>query len=144
MCAENLLIKNNDNKKITINGGDQWRPFIHVEDVSRAITTILKSKQSKVNGQVFNIVGENFKIKDIGNIINKKFPKAEIKYEKKSKDLRDYKVSAKKAEKTLSFKAKKRIKDEIVQMIKETKKKKIKNIFSRKFINVYNLNRFLK
>ena len=133
-----------NNKKITINGGDQWRPFIHVEDVSRAITTILKSKQSKVNGQVFNIVGENFKIKDIGNIINKKFPKAEIKYEKKSKDLRDYKVSAKKAEKTLSFKAKKRIKDEIVQMIKETKKKKIKNIFSRKFINVYNLNRFLK
>ena len=133
-----------NNKKITINGGDQWRPFIHVEDVSRAITTILKSKQSKVNGQVFNIVGENFKIKDIGNIINKKFPKAEIKYEKKSKDLRDYKVSAKKAEKTLSFKAKKRIKDEIAQMIKETKKKKIKNIFSRKFINVYNLNRFLK
>ena len=133
-----------NNKKITINGGDQWRPFIHVEDVSRAITTILKLKQSKVNGQVFNIVGENFKIKDIGNIINKKFPKAEIKYEKKSKDLRDYKVSAKKAEKTLSFKAKKRIKDEIVQMIKETKKKKIKNIFSRKFINVYNLNRFLK
>ena len=96
-----------NNKKITINGGDQWRPFIHVEDVSRAITTILKSKQSKVNGQVFNIVGENFKIKDIGNIINKKFPKAEIKYEKKSKDLRDYKVSAKKVEKTLSFKAKK-------------------------------------
>ena len=42
----------------------------------------------------------------------------------KSKDLRDYKVSAKKAEKTLSFKAKKRIKDEIVQMIKETKKEK--------------------
>ena len=33
-----------NNKKITINGGDQWRPFIHVEDVSRAITTILKSK----------------------------------------------------------------------------------------------------
>ena len=121
-----------NNKKITINGGDQWRPFIHVEDVSRAIATILKSKQSKVNGQVFNIVGENFKIKDIGNIINKKFPKAEIEYEKKSKDLRDYKVSAEKAEKTLSFKSKKRIKDEIVQMIKETKKNKNTKYFFKK------------
>ena len=81
--------------------------FIHVEDVSRAITTILKSKQSKVNGQVFNIVGENFKIKDIGNIINKKFPKAEIKYEKKSKDLRDYKVVQKKQKKLYLLKQKK-------------------------------------
>ena len=71
-----------NNKKITINGGDQWRPFIHVEDVSRAITTILKSKQSKVNGQVFNIVGENFKIKDIGNIINKNFLKQKLSMRK--------------------------------------------------------------
>ena len=42
----------------------------------------LKIKQSKVNGQVFNIVGKNFKIKDIGNIINKKFPKQKLSMRK--------------------------------------------------------------
>lgn len=133
-----------NNKKITINGGNQWRPFVHVEDAAKAITKILKLNQSKVNGQVFNIVGENFKIKQIGKIISNKYPKAQIEYKKKAKDLRDYKVGAKKAEKILSFRPLKKISNEIIPMIRETKKRKIKNIFSRKYINVYNLNRFLK
>ena len=77
-----------NNKKITINGGNQWRPFVHVDDAAKAITKILKLNQSKVNGQVFNIVGENFKIKQIGKIISNKYPKAQIEYKKKAKDLR--------------------------------------------------------
>ena len=44
-------------KQITITGGNQWRPFVHVKDVSRAIIKILNTDFKKTDNQIFNIVG---------------------------------------------------------------------------------------
>ena len=51
-------------KKIKINlfGGDSWRPFISVNDVSRAMIKTLYSKNDKVRKQIFNLGGEKKKI----------------------------------------------------------------------------------
>ena len=125
-------------KQITIAGGDQWRPFVHVKDVGRAIIKILNSDFKKTDNQIFNIVGENLQIKDIGKAIKKINPKANITFSDNVNDNRNYKSSNKKAKKLLNFKTKYTNNDGIKEVIEYTKKNKIKNIFNKKYINILN------
>ena len=125
-------------KQITIAGGNQWRPFVHVKDVSRAIIKILNSDFKKTDNQIFNIVGENLQIKDIGKAIKKINPKANIAFSNNVNDNRNYKSSNNKAKKILNFKTKYTINDGIKEVIEYTKKNKIKNIFNKKYINILN------
>ena len=90
-------------KQITIHGGNQWRPFIHVDDVAESIVKIIKIDKEKTNGQIFNLASFNCKISDIGKAIKKNYPKANIKYNKIVKDKRNYKVSSSKAQKMIKF-----------------------------------------
>jgi hypothetical protein len=41
--------------EITIFGGDQWRPFVHVEDGATAIISALEAPEAAVWGDVFNV-----------------------------------------------------------------------------------------
>ncbi len=125
-------------KKITIAGGNQWRPFVHVKDVSRAIIKIMNSDFKKTDNQIFNIVGENVQIKNIGKAIKKIDSKANIKFSTNITDNRNYKSSNNKAKKILKFKTKYTINDGIKEVIAYTKKNKIKNIFNKKYINILN------
>ena len=118
-------------KEITINGGNQWRPFVHVDDVATAISKVVHCKKSLVNGKIFNIVGENYKISNIGEIIKKKYPWVKIKTSNENKDLRNYRASNLKAKQILKFKPKNLIKNDIPKIIKKITKNKIKNIFSK-------------
>ena len=131
-----------NNKTINIEGGQQWRPFIHVEDVCNAIILILKLPQNKTNGQIFNLVGENIRIIDLGKKIKKIYPKAKVLISKTRKDFRDYKVSSQKAKKYLKFKPRFSITYGLRTMVHSTKKNKIKKINSTKFINILNSNKF--
>jgi nucleoside-diphosphate-sugar epimerase len=43
------------NGLITVIGPDQWRPFVHVSDLARAIVLVLNSPLATVQGQIFNV-----------------------------------------------------------------------------------------
>ena len=54
--------------KLTVFGGEQWRPLLHVNDVANAIEQTI---DSEING-IFNLHYKNFKIIDIAEaIVNK-------------------------------------------------------------------------
>ena len=91
--------------QIDIFGGTQWRPHVHVTDVVRAIEAALRAPLGSVGNQVFNIVGANHTIGDVGRMVKECIPEVEITTYKESKDIRNYRVSGAKAEKTLGFKA---------------------------------------
>lgn len=124
-------------KKIKINlfGGSSWRPFVSVNDVSRAILKILVSKNDVVSRQIFNLGGdrENYRIKDIINEIKKK-TKVNFKVTKQADDKRNYRVSFKKIQKKINFQPKDNLKKSIAELLKKYKKSKI-NISN---INYYN------
>lgn len=124
-------------KKIRINlfGGSSWRPFISVNDVSRAILKILTSKNDVVSRQIFNLGGdkENYRIKDIIHEIKKKI-KVNFKVTKQVDDKRNYKVSFKKIQKKINFQPKDNLKKSIAELLNKYKKSKI-NISN---INYYN------
>ena len=53
---------------MSVFGGDQWRPLLHVNDVENAIDVTI---ETKVNG-IFNLHYQNFKIIEIAEEIEKK------------------------------------------------------------------------
>lgn len=85
--------------------GTAWRPFAHIEDISRAFISVLKSPIDLVFNQVFNVGknGENYQIKHVAEIVKKIIPNSEIKYvDGAEPDKRSYKVKFDKISKTIT------------------------------------------
>lgn len=97
-----------DSGKITVaGGGNQWRPLIHVRDVARAILNIAAQPAEKVNKQVFNIGGENQKIRCLAFAVRENLPfQVTIEVEPDNDDKRSYNVSFDKARSVLGFEPK--------------------------------------
>ena len=75
--------------------GTPWRPIVHVEDISQAFITILKSPREMVHNQAFNIGSnvENYKILDLAKIVEKTVPGCRIEFAKDAgPDKRCYRV----------------------------------------------------
>jgi nucleoside-diphosphate-sugar epimerase len=92
-------------KKITIRGeGKQHRPLIHVQDVARAFVDIVEAPVESVRGQAFNLVLDNFSIKEIAQRVQSTLPfQVDIAHEAATTEKRDYRVSGKKAKKAFGF-----------------------------------------
>ena len=101
---------------IVMGGGEQWRPLVHVSDVSRAFLTVMGEKKEKISKEIFNIGLDNFQIKNLAYLVREALPfPVEIDLAPDDADKRDYNVVFDKAEKSINFKAK----TEILQGIKE-------------------------
>ena len=92
-----LTMKAALNKPLEVFGGDQWRPLLHVKDVSNAI---LYAIENNITG-TFNISDKNYKIKDLAfQIANHFKKKVDIKVSKiMFEDTRNYKVDSSKFKK---------------------------------------------
>lgn len=105
-------------KKIKIFGGDQWRPFISINDVACAIICSLQADDRVVKREIFNIGSneQNYKISGIGELIKDAVPESDIEISKDIVDERNYRVSFDKAMHALGFKCKSQILDEIAKI----------------------------
>lgn len=130
----NVLVFNAQFKRnITIMGGNQNRPLLHVKDAAQ---TMIDSLKSKKNG-VFNLHKTNIKILDLGYKVKKKFSKCKIKIVPTDlKDARNYLVSSKKANKELKFKPKYSIDHGINEIKTLFEENRIKNINNKKYSNL--------
>ena len=52
-------------KEITVFGGDQLRPNLHIEDYCDAVLCLIESESNKIKNQIFNVGYENLAIIDI-------------------------------------------------------------------------------
>lgn len=103
--------------EITIFGGEQRRPNIHIEDMIRAYLHILKQPDEKISGEVFNIGYENHKIKELAHIV-----KEVVGFQVKlittpTKDNRSYHISSQKIKRKLNFSPSYTIKKAIQDLI---------------------------
>ena len=92
-------------ERITLFGGDQWRPFVHVDDAAKAVMCTLTAAGNVVNGEVFNVGsdGQNHTLQDVAEIIQKIIPSAKIVDMGNDSDRRNYRVSFAKIRMTLGF-----------------------------------------
>lgn len=91
---------------ITVFGGDQWRPFVHVEDAAKAVATVVNSPVPLVAGRIFNVGSEeqNATLGEVGQIVNRLVPTATYLDSGQDGDRRNYRVSFWRIREELGFK----------------------------------------
>lgn len=99
-------------------GGDQWRPFIHVEDGSDAILRCLEAPVHAVKGEIFNVGSDrnNHKIKEIGEFVQELIPDAVVNYEPAEVAEANYRVSFSKIRRYLNFEPTHTVADGILEI----------------------------
>ena len=83
-------------KKIAmVSDGSPWRPIVHIEDIIDAVRCTLEAPTDAVNGEIFNVgaTRENYRIREIANIVAQAFPGCEVSAGPPSGDNRSYRVS---------------------------------------------------
>lgn len=90
-----LAARASRNEPITLFGGRQWRPFLHVEDAARAIRLCLEAPAEALQETIFNVGSDtlNFSIDEIGDQIQEVFPAAVVNRNQTQQDARNYRVS---------------------------------------------------
>jgi len=118
--------------KLTVFGGEQWRPLLHVNDVANAIEQTI---DSEING-IFNLHYKNFKIIDIAEAIVNKVDSAIIETTPmKFQDARNYQVSSEKLLSETGFKAEIDLNTGINEIYDLIANNRIKNVNHKRYSN---------
>ena len=121
------------NGKITVFGGDQLRPNLHVKDYCNAVLALINAEDSKIKNQIFNVGYQNLSIREISVIVKKVVEinfteRKNIKIdETESNDNRSYHINSEKIKKILNFEPKLTIEDAVNDLCKQFKLRTIKN-----------------
>lgn len=76
-------------------GGQQWRPFVHVDDVVRVFCWMVEAPAEKVRGEIFNVGSDalNLTIEQLAQKVRQAFHDAEVHQIPDDVDRRSYHVS---------------------------------------------------
>jgi len=112
-------------RKISVFGGNQYRPLLHVRDVAEAIEQTLDTGHRGV----FNLHAVNMRIADLAARLKAQFPDLEIeRTDLKFQDNRNYRVSSDKAIEAFDFRPKHSVEDGIAELTTLLEAGRIKNI----------------
>tara|TARA_B100001250_G_scaffold414170_1_gene451040 strand:+ start:1214 stop:2227 length:1014 start_codon:yes stop_codon:yes gene_type:complete len=128
---------------ITVFGGSQLRPNLHIQDYADLCKVLLDAPDEKIANQIFNCGYENMSIMEIAKTVKKvvaeEFPdKDEISIEvTPSDDLRSYHINSDKIKKILGFKPKYSVEDAIRDLCQAFANNKLPNsLDDDKYYNV--------
>src|SRR5262245_13494435 len=126
--------------KVTVFGGDQFRPLLHVRDAARAIVDHLTTSHCGV----FNLHKQNVRILDLAYQIRNHFPDLQIEVTDQTfQDTRNYRVSCEKAKRVLGFRPRCSIDEgieEIKSLLVSHRLKDVENprYTNQKFLSIHN------
>ena len=134
----NILTNLAYNKRvISVYGGKQLRPNIHISDMVNVYEVLIEAEKSLVSGEIFNAGYENRSVLDLAKLVKevigddielKTFP---------TDDNRSYHISSTKIKKILNFDSKFTIKDAIEDLQKAFKKNLLPNsLTDEKYFNI--------
>ncbi len=128
--------------RITVHGGEQWRPFVHVDDAARAIAMVLEARLNVVGNQVFNVGSnaQNYTINQVAQIIQERVMDAEVEISTDVFDIRNYRVSFDKIEQQLGFRPALTVSDGIQQVLEAIASGEIEDYADPRYSNAKLLN----
>lgn len=123
--------------QITVFGGDQWRPFVHVDDAALAIFKALQAPLPAVRNQIFNVGSseQNYTIQQIGELIHAQVPSAQLINVSSSTDRRNYRVNFNKIYHALGFVPAWTVEQGIRQVIEAIRSGRVKDYQDAKYNN---------
>ena len=104
-------------KKITIFGGSQMRPNIHINDMTDLYIFLLDLPKAKIAGKIYNAGYENSTVLELGKIVQKVVGDEVELISSKTDDNRSYHISSEKIKSELNFQAKNTIKDAVSDLV---------------------------
>jgi nucleoside-diphosphate-sugar epimerase len=127
--------------EITIFGGEQWRPFVHVADVAQAIERCLAAPLESVKAEVFNVGSDeqNLTINEVGELIHRLIPQARLVNHGNNGDNRDYHVSFSRIRRELGFKPNYTVEDGVRQIEAALRAGLIANYQDKRYSNYLTL-----
>ena len=136
-----LTAKAIEDGEISIFGGSQWRPNVHLLDVVWAFATAIEAPKEKIDRQVFNLGSEkeNYRIAELGDMVKDAIPQTKIKTVDAAIDKRDYRVGFSKIEQALNWRAKISVPDGIREIIEAYKSNKISHYGDKIYSNLKHL-----
>ncbi len=123
---------------IPVSGGEQWRPFLHVDDAARAVYLMEKAPLDQVGNEIFIVVfnEKNYQIIDAARIVEEAVAGAEIREVPFSGDIRNYRVDFSKLFNKLDFKSGWTLAAGVRQVIEAMRGGKIEDYRSPRYSNV--------
>lgn len=129
-------------REITVFGGDQLRPNIHINDMVRSYLLLLQADSKLVNGEIFNAGWENRSVNEIALNVKTKVGDDVNIIRSKTNDNRSYHISSEKIKKLLNFKTEFTIEDAVVDLVKAFDKKILSDTFSNdSYFNIKRMQR---
>ena len=118
---------------ITVFGGEQWRPLIHVEDIATAMKAAV---DNNVRG-IYNLVDDNWKISDLAKTIVAQVENCKINYsDVPFEDTRNYKVTGEKFLKLNIWKPEKNLITSVRELIQVIRENRFVNVNDPVYYNV--------
>ncbi|NEO82877.1 MAG: SDR family oxidoreductase [Spirulina sp. SIO3F2] len=90
-------------REITVFGGEQLRPNIHIEDMVEAYLVLLNAPKEKVAGEIFNAGYENQPVRELAEIVRQVMGDDINVVQTPTDDNRSYHISSKKIAQKLGF-----------------------------------------
>lgn len=116
-----------NNRKITVFGGEQMRPNIHIEDMAQAYIKSLEWPDEAIDGKIFNVGFDNFTVSEIASKVRKVVGEDIEIVTTPTDDNRSYHVSSAKIKKELGFVAEHSVEDAIRDLVASFQAGKIPN-----------------
>jgi nucleoside-diphosphate-sugar epimerase len=132
LVVNKLTVKAYSVGKISVFGGEQFRPLLHVKDVARAIVKNIETTHTGI----YNLQRQNVRIADLAYQIRNHFPDCQLETtEMPYQDTRNYRVSSQKAKDTFGFEAVSTIDEGIEELKYLVETRRIKDFDHIKYSN---------
>jgi nucleoside-diphosphate-sugar epimerase len=99
--------------KITVFGGEQQRPNLHIEDMTDLYLFLLDQPPEKIHRKIYNVGYQNYPVREIAEMVRATLGEDIVIETTPTDDIRSYHVSSRKIKEELGFEAKHTIQDAI-------------------------------
>jgi nucleoside-diphosphate-sugar epimerase len=139
LVVNTLTVRAHKQGKVSIFGGDQFRPLLHVRDAAQAVVDNLESSHTGV----YNLHRQNVRIIDLAYQVRNHFPDLVIEPTPMNfQDARNYRVSSERAQHELGFKARCSIDDGIEEVKELLDTHRLKDVENPRYTNQKYLSMF--
>jgi nucleoside-diphosphate-sugar epimerase len=121
------------NRRITVFGGEQLRPNLHIQDMCDLYRLLLEAPEEKIAGEIFNAGYQNHSMMEIANlvktVVSEEFPEyggIEV-VTTPTNDIRSYHINSDKIARMLGFQPKRGIEQAVRDLCRAFKEGKIPN-----------------
>lgn len=113
----NILTNHAVNKgEITVFGGGQKRPNIHIQDMTDLYVSLLGQPDAKIRSRIFNAGYQNFTVREIADIVARTLGDGTKIRVTPTNDLRSYHVCSKRIKEVLGYEAMRTLEDAVREL----------------------------